>query len=255
VTAPAACLSVTVDRGVATVAFARPDKANAYDKAMLRALADSLTHAADDPAIRILVLRGEGRHFCAGAEVGADQGSDEDPGIADICRRLDCMAKPAVALVQGACLGGGLALTACCDVVIAERSAFFSMPEVRLGFSPGPLMPFVLAALGPRHARRLLVSGERFGAEEAWRIGLVHRLCDAGDGEPSLAQQISELLQAGPTAAAEVKATLRRLGEDKVTNELMADLQAAFRVSTSSSEAQEGRAAFHDKRSPRWTVR
>jgi methylglutaconyl-CoA hydratase len=254
-TAPAACLSMTIDRGVATLRFARPDKGNAYNKAMLRGLADGLTQAAEDPAIRILVLRGEGRHFCAGAEIGADAGSGDDPGIADICRRLDCLAKPTVALVQGACLGGGLALAACCDVVIAERSAFFAMPEVRLGFAPGPLMPFFLSAIGSRHARRLLVSGERFAAEEALRIGLVHRLCEPGESERSLEQQIAELLQAAPLATAEVKATLRRLSADNVTDALMGDLQAAFRVSASSPEAQEGRAAFRDKRTPRWTVR
>jgi methylglutaconyl-CoA hydratase len=251
----AAFLSMTVERGVATIAFTRPDKGNAYDKAMLRALADGLTTAADDPTIRVLVLRGEGRHFCAGAEIGADAGSDDGPRIAEICRRLDQLAKPTVALVQGACLGGGLALAACCDVVIAEPSAFFAMPEVRLGFTPGPLMLFVIKAIGARQARRLLVSGERIAADEALRIGLVHRLCEAGAGERALAQQVAELLHAAPRAAADVKATLRRVSEDNITDESLSQLQAEFHAGASSAEAEEGRAAFRAKRPPRWTVR
>jgi methylglutaconyl-CoA hydratase len=245
-------LSLTIERRIATIRSSRPDRSNAYDKAMLRALAGGLARAAEDPAIRILVLRGEGRHFCAGAEIGADAGSDEGPGIAEICRRLDRLAKPTVALVQGACLGGGLALTACCDIVMAERTAFFSMPEVRLGFAPGPLMPFFVNAVGPRHARRLLISGERFGAEEALRIGLVHQLYTPGDGEQALAHCIAELLQAAPVAGAEVKATLRRLSGETATPELLAELQATFRVGASSPEAEEGRRAFREKRPPRW---
>jgi methylglutaconyl-CoA hydratase len=247
-------LSLTIEHRIATICFVRPDKSNAYDKAMLRALADGLARAAEDPTIRILVVRGEGRHFCAGAEIGADAGSEEDVSIAEVCRRLDRLAKPTVALVQGACLGGGLALAACCDVVVAERSAFFSMPEVRLGFAPGPLMPFFVNAVGARPARRLLISGERFGAEEALRIGLVHQLCETGDGDQGLARCVAELLQAAPPAVAEIKATLRRLSGEEVTPALLAELQATFRSHAGSPEAEEGRAAFREKRPPRWTT-
>jgi methylglutaconyl-CoA hydratase len=250
-----ALLSLKLAGGVATLWLTRPDKSNAYNATMLRDLADCLTRVADDPAVRVVVLRGEGRHFCAGAEIGADSGSEDGPGVAEVCRRLDVLPKPTLALVHGACLGGGLALAACCDVVLAERGAFFAMPEVRLGFAPGPLMPFVVNAVGLRHARRLLVSGERFDAEEALRIGLAHRLCETGQAEQAVAQCVAELLQAAPQATAEVKATLRRAAGQDITPELLAELQADFNARANSAEAQEGRAAFREKRPPRWTKR
>src|SRR5262249_34725253 len=162
--------------------------------------------------------------------------------------------KPTLALVHGACLGGGVALAACCDVVIAERNAFFAMPEVRLGFAPGPLMPFFVNAVGPRQARRLLISGERFDATEAHRIGLVHQLFAESDREQTLARGVAELMQAAPRAASEVKATLRQLATQPLTPELSAALQRAFRSNVDSAEAQEGRAAFREKRPPRWAT-
>jgi methylglutaconyl-CoA hydratase len=247
-------LSMHIERAVATIRFERPDKGNAYDRAMLSALAGALARAGEDAAVRVIVLRGEGRHFCAGAEIGADVSTAGGPGIADVCGELDALAKPTLAFVHGACLGGGLALAACCDVVIAEHRAFFAMPEVRLGFAPAPLMPFFIAAVGPRHARRLLISGERFDAVEAQRIGLVHHLTDAAEAEPALTRRVTELMQAAPHAAARVKMTLRRLSDQTITPDLMAELQQAFRETSDSAEAQEGRAAFRAKRPPGWTM-
>ena len=249
-------LSMKAEHGVAGVTFTRPDKGNAYDRAMLRTLAELLTRAGEDASVRMLVLRGEGRHFCAGAEIGADErdGGASGPTIAEVCHQLDGLPKPTLALVHGACVGGGMALAACCDVVIAERGAFFALPEVRLGFSPDPLIPIVLGALGARQTRRLIVSGERFGAEEALRIGLVHHLCEPGEAEAALARAVGEIMQAAPRAAARAKAMTRRLKDAAVTPELIAELQDGFRSAQSSEEAQEGRAAFREKRKPRWSA-
>ena len=245
-----AFLSATVAHGIATVTFTRPDKGNAYEAGMLRGLGDALARAADDASIRSVVLRGEGRHFCAGADIGAAE--EGGPAIPEICWRLDTLPKPTLAVVQGACIGGGMALTACCDLVIAERGAFFAMPEVRLGFAAGPLIPFVLNAIGYRQARRLLVTGERFSAEDAWRIGLAHVLCETGKADEALRTALGEVLQAAPGAAAATKAMARRLAGVPVTPELLDDLQGAFRVAINSTEAQEGRAAFREKRPPWW---
>jgi len=249
-------VSASVADGIATVAFTRPDKRNAYDAAMLAGLCEALTRAAGDAAIRAFVLRGAGRHFCAGADVGAGAETPVSEGggptIAETCWRLDTLPKPTVAVVQGACIGGGMALAACCDTVIAERGAFFAMPEVRLGFAAGPLIPFVLRAVGTRQARRLLVTGERFSAEEALRMGLAHVLCDNGEGDAALRTALDELLQAAPGAAAATKSMTRRLDGEPVTPELLDELQSAFRVTIGSDEAREGRAAFREKRPPRW---
>jgi len=250
----ATLLAETDGRGVATLTFNRPDRGNAYDQPLLAALAAEIARLGADPAVRIIVLRGAGKHFCAGADIGGQDSAQPDENRATlpgVCHALDAVAKPTVALVRGACMGGGLAFAACCDVVIASHDAAFALPEVRLGFAPGPLVPFLLRAMTSRSLRRYLVSGERFGADEALRIGLVHELADAADAETALARLIDELLRAGPNAAASAKQALRRLG-NVPTLELLAELQAEFEPGFSSAEAQEGRASFREKRKPSW---
>jgi methylglutaconyl-CoA hydratase len=242
-------------RGVATLTLNRPEKGNSYNGAMLDALAGEISHLGADPAVRIIVLRGSGKHFCAGAEIGgAEPAAKEKPRttIPALCLEWDAVPKPTVALVHGACIGGGVALVSCCDVVIAARNAFFSLPEVRLGFAPGPLIPFFLRAMAPRSLRRYLLSGERFAAEEALRIGLVHQLCDAEAGDAALAALTADLLLAGPNAVAQAKALLRQLGHNSIPRELLAELQGEFDRHFHSAEAAEGRASFREKRKPRW---
>ena len=133
-------VAVSVDaRGVATVTLNRPGRANAYDYATLAAVAEAFERFAADDAIRVIVLRGEGKHFCSGADVaaGAEPGPGQ-PGVYELLASLETTPKPTIAVVQGACIGGGLVLAAMCDMLIASSGAFFSMPEVRLGLTPGP---------------------------------------------------------------------------------------------------------------------
>src|SRR5215831_3279169 len=201
-------------RGVATLTLNRPERGNAYDQPLLAALTAEIARLGTDAAIRVIVLRGAGKHFCAGADIGGHDAAHTAAGRAtlpDLCYDIDTVPKPVAALVHGACIGGGLAFAACCDVVIAARDATFSLPEVRLGFAPGPLVPFLLRAVAPRSLRRYLLSGERFGAEEAQRIGLVHALCEPAELDATAGRMIDELLRAGPNAAASAKRTLRRL--------------------------------------------
>jgi methylglutaconyl-CoA hydratase len=247
-------LTMAVTEGVATITFARPQKSNAYDKAMLRALDGCLRRASDEAKIRVVVLRGEGRHFCAGADLSAEAAADQGlaPGVADVCLRISTLPKPTVALVQGACLGGGMAFAACCDFVIAARDAFFSMPEARIGFSPTPLIPFVVRAVGERHARRILMSGARFSADEGLRIGLVSEICEPEQIAEALSATVSGLLQSAPGAISTVKANVARLQHRSPTPELLAELQRSFDAAKDSAEALEGRAAMREKRPPRW---
>jgi methylglutaconyl-CoA hydratase len=256
-TTPATLRCEIDGRGIATLLLDRPDKGNCYNQAMLDALVTELSRLADDDAVRAVVLRGAGKHFCVGAEIGAPAPTPTEPGkpratIPAVCDALDRLPKPAIALVHGACIGGGVALVCCCDVVIAADDAFFSMPEVRLGFAPGPLIPIFLRAIDARQLRRYLLSGERFKADEAMRIGLVHMLCPAEAKEQALARLIDELLMAGPHAAAHAKALLRRLGGTPISQELLAELQADFDQRFHSDEANEGRASFREKRKPAW---
>ena len=188
-------------RGVATVAFNRPDKANSYDHAMLDALADGFERFGCDPAVRVIVLRGAGKHFSAGAAFGQGD-SRSRRGIAEVCGLIDAVDKPTVAAVQGACVGGALALASCCDVLLAARDASFAIPELRLGFAPGPLVAVFIRALGYRALRRYLLSGERFFADEALRIGLAHQICDTDALESTLDGIVDGYLMAAPGSPA-----------------------------------------------------
>jgi methylglutaconyl-CoA hydratase len=243
-------------RGVATLRFNRPDKANSYDQAMLDALAAWIERCRDDKAIRVLVLRGEGKHFSAGAAIVAkDDAPDRSvrrQGIADVCLALDAVPKPVIAAVQGACIGGALAIACCCDVVIASRDASFAIPEVRLGFAPGPLIPFFLRALGYRTLRRYLLSGERFPGAEAHRIGLVHELCAPAELEQGLEKVVDEMLMAAPGAVARAKRVLRAQVTPAVSPHVLRKLQVAFESAARSDEAEEGRRSFKEKRKPSW---
>jgi methylglutaconyl-CoA hydratase len=241
-------------RGIATLVFNRPEKGNSYNQAMIEALFEEMVRLGTDPSVRAVVLRGTGKHFSAGADVSErhDPADMERMRMLALCAGLEAMPKPVIALVQGACIGGAVALISCCDMVIATQTAFFALPEVRLGFAPGPLIPFFLRGMSARSLRRYLLSGERFTATEALRIGLVHELCEANDGDAALSKLIEEILLAGPNAAVHAKELLRRLTDKPITTEVLADLQFEFNQRSESPEALEGRAAFREKRKPKW---
>jgi methylglutaconyl-CoA hydratase len=243
-------------RGIARLTLDRPEKGNCYNQTMLDGLAAAVERFASDPAVRIVVVRGEGKHFCVGAEIGAPEPppSATRATIPSVCHALDTLGKPTIAFVHGACIGGGVALISCCDMVIASPDAFFSLPEVRLGFAPGPLIPLFLRAIDPRSLRRYLLSGERFSAEAAMRMGLVHELCDADSADAALARLINELLLAGPNALAQAKRLFLRFAPAPQSPELLAELQREFEQGFNSPEAAEGRLSFREKRKPRWAA-
>jgi len=230
-------------RGVATLTFNRPDRANSYDAAMLDALADGCEAFGKDAAVRVIVLRGAGRHFSAGNAIGAG-GKPKRP--------IDALPKPTVAVAQGACIGGALAIASSCDTLIASRDAFFAIPEVRLGFAPGPLLGAFARGIGYRALRRYLLSGERFSAEDGQRLGLVHRLCEPEGLEAAVDELIDALLLGAPNAAATAKQLLRRQAPPALSPDELRDLQRVHEALAQSEEAAEGRAAFKEKRKPRW---
>jgi methylglutaconyl-CoA hydratase len=254
-TLDAPLLTAVDSHGIATLVFNRPEKGNSYNQALLDALYQEFARLGADPAVRLIVLRGAGKHFSAGADVGGEHAAaDGKPRVTIpmLCLRVDNSPKPVVAFVHGACIGGAVAMISCCDIVIATDAAFFSMPEVRLGFAPGPLIVFFLRAMGARNLRRYLLSGERFSAAEALRIGLVHQLCPASDADAVLSKTIDELLLAGPNATAHAKVLLRRLTDELITQDLFTELQEDFDQRFNSAEANEGRASFREKRKPKW---
>lgn len=237
-------------RGVATLTFNRPDRANSYDVAMLNALADAYESFDKSAAVRVIVLRGAGKHLSAGAEIG--DGGKPRRAIGEVCAMIDAVAKPTVAVAQGACIGGALAIASSCDVLVASRDAFFAIPEVRLGFAPGPLLDAFARGIGYRALRRYLLSGERFSAEEAHRLGLVHRLCEAPELDGAVDELIDALLLGAPNAAAKAKHLLRTHAPPALSPEELRELQRVHEAMANSDEAAEGRAAFKEKRKPRW---
>jgi methylglutaconyl-CoA hydratase len=248
-------LIIDVDaRGIARLTLSRPEKGNAVDTELLHLLAAALQRLRDDRTVRVVVLRGEGRHFCTGADVSgaAGIGGDRDDtgrvGIAEVCGALNAFPKPTIAVIHGACLGGGLALAASCDVRLATPDAFFAIPEVRLGFAPLSLMPFFLAACEPRFLRRYLLSGERFDATRAAAAGLLHDIRDAADLDAALADLLEAFLLAGPSAVAAAKAALLDLAANPGKLPDPAEAEAVV----TSDEAREGLASFREKRRPNW---
>jgi methylglutaconyl-CoA hydratase len=243
----------TDSRGVATVTLDRPEVSNAFDTAMLRALLAAFDGFAHDDAVRAVMLRGAGKHFSAGADLKAAapaHGREEIDPVA-VLNLIDRCPKPTVALVQGACIGGGVAWIAACDIAIAEEGAFFSIPEVRIGFCPSPMIPLFLAAMGARALRRYALTGERFGTAEALRCGLIHEVCAAGSLDQAAAPVVDGLLHGAPKAAAAIKRVIAGCEADSSEADAVA-LAADFHAQRNSPEAEEGRAAFREKRKPAW---
>ncbi len=252
-------LFTTDNRGIATLTFNRPERRNAYDQEVLDSIAHHCRTLGADPNIRAIVLRGAGEHFSAGADVRwhAEQRKNPVPvpSVFDICDVVNTTPKPTVAVVRGVCAGGALALASCCDVLIAARDAVFAIPEVRLGFPPGPVSaPVFIRAVGLRAFRRLGMTGQKFGAEEALRNGLAHQICEPAEVAQVLAAQINEILLSAPIAAGKTKLLAARLGKESLPANVLTEMAPMFAGAMDSAEAAEGRASFIEKRKPRWYV-
>jgi methylglutaconyl-CoA hydratase len=248
-------------RGVATVTLNRPEVNNAYDgelvKGVLRAI-DALSGAAE---LRAVLLKGKGRHFQAGADLNwistIARSSPADNltasrETAEAVRRLDQLPVPTIALVQGGCFGGGTGIIAACDIVIAAENALFSIAEVRWGLTAAIILPQLNAAIGLRQLRRYALSGERFGAQEARRIGLVHEVVPLDELDAAGAAMLARCLENGPSAIAGTKALALDLAGalvDEATFDRLVESHAAKRQ---SAEAAEGLASFAGKRAARW---
>jgi methylglutaconyl-CoA hydratase len=244
--------------GVLTVTLNRPDVRNAFNEVMIDEL--SRVFATPPPDARVVVLTGAGPIFCAGADVQwmkkskdytEEQNAADARAMARMYRLIDECPRPLVGRVQGAALGGGSGLVACCDVVVAAEGTMFGFTEVRLGIVPANISTFVLPKIGARSARRYFLTGERFDAAEARRIGLVHEVSPPADLEARVGTIVAELLQCGPAAVATAKEIVRevsRLPRDAAIDYTVRTIARA-RV---SPEGQEGLSAFLEKRKPRW---
>jgi methylglutaconyl-CoA hydratase len=253
---------VDIDRrGVATVTLNRPQVNNAYDGGLIAALAGGLERLAAAPGLRLVVLRGNGRHFQAGADLAflrhlsaapADENLAFSRATVAAIEALASFPCPTLALVHGGCFGGGVGMVAACDMALASDDAIFSLTEVRWGITPAPVVPVLVAAIGVRALGRYGLTAERFAAAEALRIGLLHAVCPKGGLDAAAAPMIDGILMAAPEAVAVTKRLVRRTAGLETSAEFREQLAIEAATRRHSAEAREGLASFAEKRKPAW---
>jgi methylglutaconyl-CoA hydratase len=253
---------VDIDREVGIVTLNRPDKHNAFDDALILALTQTLRDLEANPGVRVVVLSGMGKSFSAGAdlnwmkrisEYSQEQNFTDAMALAELMRTLHDLKKPTIARVHGAAYGGGVGLIACCDIAVASAAATFALSEVRIGLIPAVISPYVIAAIGERAARRYFLTGERFDAGEAYRIGLVHEYAvDDDKMDLTLNAIVEGLLSAGPGSQREAKALIEAIANRPISQALIEDTAQRIARVRVSAEGQEGLSAFLAKRSPNW---
>ncbi len=248
-------------RGVGTITFNRPDVNNAYNGELIQGVHEAMDALGVARGLRVVVLRGNGKHFQAGADLrwAADIGrrsTEENERVsgatAEAERRLDAMPVPTVALVQGGCFGGGTGFVAACDVVVASEDAIFSISETRWGLMAGIILPQLCQAMGLRQVRRYALTGERFGAHEARRLGLVHEVCPTGGLDEAGARIVDALLMNAPGATTATKLRALAVAGARVDDALLRELVREHAATRRLPEAAEGLASFAEKRRPTW---
>lgn len=247
--------------GVAQVLMNRPAVFNAFDETMIGELDAAFAKLADDARVRTIVLAGSGKHFSAGADLqwmqraaqaGQDWNLADARRFAAMLARIEQSAKPTVARIQGAALGGGVGLACACDIAIAADNASFAVSEAKFGIIPSVIGPYLLNAVGRRQARRLALTTTRIRADEALRIGLVQEVVPLDELDAAIDRTVADLLVGGPQAQVEIKALYDQLPGGPVTEEareLTAHTIARIR---GTGEAREGFAAFLAKRTTSW---
>jgi len=260
---PHDALIVTRDGPVMKVTMNRPETRNALSPVMVRELGEAFQHARDDAGVRVVVLMGAGGNFCAGGDLKGMQGSDAVRGAGTettaasnrrfgaLLEMADALPKAVIALVEGACMGGGVGLIAIADWVIAERQAQIGTPEVTVGIVPAQITPFLVQRIGYAQARRLTAYGLRLGAEEALRVGLVHEIAAGRDDLMAKGvAAVNQCLRCAPGAVAETKRLVRAsLGQPLGP---VLDQASHMFAAALAGDAKEGIRAFQEKRKPAW---
>lgn len=253
-------ITCIIEKQIARITLARPEVANALSGEMLRQFAAAL-HTVRTSAARVLCISGAGKHFCAGADVtwmresaqaSAEENQREAESLAQLLLDLHTLPQPSVAVVQGACYGGGIGLAAAADVCIAAADAKFCFSEVRLGIIPAAISPYAVAALGERQARRYFLDGTVFDARRAQQLGLVNEVVAANKLADAATAQMAHLCSGGAQAQQAIKELLVSLRQRRVDSMLAQETAARLAACRAGEEAREGIAAFLHKRPPAW---
>jgi len=216
-----------------------------------------------NPKVRAIVVTGAGKSFCAGADIehmrksakfSRAQNVDNARATAMMLRTLYTLEKPTIACVRGAARGGGVGLVSACDIAIAERGATFRLSEVKLGIVPAMISPYVIGAIGPRHSHRYMLSGEEFDSAEAYRIGLVHDICEEPELIALVGRMLAHLYSSGPAAMVAVKKLIPEVAGARIDNALLEKVSQRIAEVRVTPEAQEGLSAFLEKRKTAWST-
>lgn len=257
---PEPVLTLTSRAAVTYLTLSRPEVRNAFNAQVISELRDAFDRLSEDPGVRAIVLAGAGKVFCGGADIQWMRGSldlshaenlSDAQRMSEMFRAIDRCNKPVIGQIHGAALGGGAGLAAVCDIVLAGDETIFGFTETKLGIIPAVISPFVLAKIGAGNARALFLTGERFDAARAQRIGLVHEVVPIADLEGAVTRVTDELLGAGPQAVAAAKRLIASVGESSYeqSKTLTSDAIAAQRT---TPEGQEGLRAFLERRKAGW---
>jgi methylglutaconyl-CoA hydratase len=248
-------------RGVATVTLNRPAVNNAYNDALIDSLIETFSRLEREASVRCVVLRGAGRHFQAGADlsflhhlrtVSPEENFDFSRRTVAAIEGLRHFPRPTLALIHGGCFGGGVGIAAACDIAIAAEDAVFALTEVRWGITPAPVIPLLVDRLGSRALGRLALTGERFGAAEALRIGVVHEICPAADLDGASGRIVENILMAAPEAVAMTKRLIAEAVETPETPAFRDRIVTEAASRRGLPEAAEGLLSFAEKRAPGW---
>ena len=247
---------------MASITLNRPEVHNAFNLAMIDMLHGIISEVGRDDSVRAVKLTGAGKSFSAGADLNWMRQSanyDRDRNIEDagklsaLLEALATLSKPTIAIVQGAAIAGGAGLVACCDIALADQSAKFGISEVRIGLIPATISPYVIDKIGAPQARRYFLTGERFGAEEAQKIGLIHEVAANEDALNALAEGlVDEILKGAPKAIAEAKRVIAAVAGTNNSSEMRATLTEKLADIRARPEAIEGISSFLEKRPPSW---
>jgi methylglutaconyl-CoA hydratase len=257
-------MSILVEKsdGVARVTLNRPEVRNAFDDVLIARLTEVFAELDADRATRVVVLAGNGPAFCAGADLNwmkrmagySHEENVRDAGaLAGMLATLDRLPKPTIARVHGPAFAGGTGLVAACDIAIGTPQAKFCFSEAKLGLSPATISPYVMRAIGERAAQRYFLSAEVFGAEEAYRIGLLSGLVGEAELDQAIQQLASHLLAGSPAAHARIKDLIRTVAGRPIDAALKDDTARRIAEIRASPEGKEGIASFLEKRKPSWT--
>ena len=247
--------------GIAQIWLNRPDLRNAMNDVMFTELVDAFAAAIADEDVRVILLAGRGKAFCAGGDLtwmktarsmSAEDARKDSVKLAMVLRQIYESPKPVVARVQGSAFAGGMGLVAACDIAIASTDAKFCLSEVKLGLIPAMISPYVIKAMGEPNARRYMLTAEILDAAEAYRIGFVHDIAQPDDFDAKVNAILGHLIQGSPNALNETKRLIRDVVTMPIGDEVMNETAARIAKVRASDDAQEGIAAFFEKRKPAW---